>query len=262
MNRAEGARSIRLVLFSDPHLDWSTHGVVRYEDVSTGMERVRQAAVAMNADAVVCLGDIANPERLSSHRAVARCIAFSRECYPAQTFWLTGNHDVIEDGSGGHVLQALAAADVEVWSAPTYTAIEVGGKTLRVMALPYTPLARSYSPADFVRACADEDAKRAGDPQWVLHNEAPMIVFGHLMLEGIGPGSETRDMPRGRDVMWPLQELAKHYPGARLFAGHYHNRQVYRRDGCAVHVVGSLCRLVFPEEGEAKGWLEVEIPIP
>ncbi len=89
--------------------------------------------------------------------------------------------------------------------------------------------------------------------QGALENPHVDAVFGHLMLEGIGPGSETRDMPRGRNVFWPTEVIAECWPKALLVGGHYHVAQVFSR----VNVVGSLARLTRGEVGSTPQFLEI-----
>jgi hypothetical protein len=113
-----------------------------------------------------------------------------------------------------------------------------------VIALPFTPFCRSYDPAVFLREAA------------FVCRSPRVLIAGHLNLEGITPGSETLDMPRGRDVFFPIEEaLATFGDRAILLNGHYHERQVYR----GVQVVGSLERLGFGELRNEPGYLLVEV---
>jgi hypothetical protein len=64
-------------------------------------------------------------------------------------------------------------------------------------------------------------------------------------VEGIASGSETEEMPRGRDVFWPIEAIKKVAPKALQLNGHYHTRQVFK----GIHHCGSLARLTHAEEG-------------
>jgi DNA repair exonuclease SbcCD nuclease subunit len=261
MKKTVGSKKFRMLAVSDLHLDWSTAGVRRYDDVSRQLDRVYEVVHDTpndsRFDAVFCLGDIANPERVQSHRAVARCIEWSTEIQAAgaEPMWLVGNHDVVEDGSGGHVLEAVVAAGFTVFSEPTVLELAPG---LELMALPFTPRARAYDPGEFVKAAA------RGARDLAPKTKRPaMLVIGHLYLNGIHPGSETTDLPRGREIMWPLAELAEHYPNAMLVAGHHHQAQVFQGvvPEQKLHIVGSLERLTFGEEHHRKSFFTWEIEL-
>jgi hypothetical protein len=83
-----------------------------------------------------------------------------------------------------------------------------------------------------------------------------VIVIGHLMLEGIAPGSETTDMARGRDVFLPVAALRAAFPDCVICNGHYHTAQTYK----TVHIPGSLIRLTKGEIGNVPGYLIVDVP--
>ncbi len=81
------------------------------------------------------------------------------------------------------------------------------------------------------------------------------VVLGHLMVEGIGPGSETMDMARGRDVFLPVEEIRKAWPEAVIVNGHYHEAREFN----GVHFPGSLARLTRSDIAHQPGYLTVEI---
>ena len=84
---------------------------------------------------------------------------------------------------------------------------------------------------------------------------SPVIIAGHLNLEGITAGSETTKMPRGREVYWPLDAIRECFPDALVLGGHYHERQLYQ----GVQIIGSLARLTFGEEDTQPAFIEVEV---
>lgn len=234
---------MKLVVTSDWHHDWTTEGVARREEVERAVwQSVSRATEASETDDVVYLfcGDLADPHRARSHSAVAFAakIAFQLADEGVPSIWLTGNHDVIEDGSGGHVLEALKwiDKDVRVVDVPGLVQIAEG---VEMLALPFTPTCLGYDPVEVVR--------RHGPSE-------PRVVAGHLNIEGITAGSETKDMPRGRDVYWPIDDLALECPDAVLVGGHYHDPQTFR----GVNIVGSLARLSFGES-TPPSYLEVEL---
>jgi DNA repair exonuclease SbcCD nuclease subunit len=165
-----------------------------------------------------------------------------------RSIWLVGNHDVIEDGSGSHTMSGFAGAltfedelnTIQVLDRPCVRLLR---QDLLLVALPYVARSHAYDPAQYIRELDDLGCRR-------------VIVIGHLNLEGIEPGSETKDMPRGRDVFWPIAEIRTRWGDrALMLGGHYHEQQEYE----GVHIVGSLERLTFGEEKNEPGYFIVEV---
>ncbi len=239
---------MKLVISSDWHADWHTAGLRRFDDVAKAAEQSVDHAIALSKrhrDVVyVFAGDLCETEGPGSLHAIrlAQECAGALAAYGVTNFWLTGNHDVFEDGRATSVLEPLKAMPgAHVVDRPM-TVVKGYERAVRLAFLPFTPHSHDYDPAAFVEEVSS------------LHEDAAAVI-GHLMLEGIGPGSETRDMPRGRNVFWPLQALKTFWPDALLFAGHYHEAQVFR----GVHVVGSLARLTRQEVGTQPRFLEAEV---
>lgn len=241
---------MKIIVSSDWHLDASTSGLPRFDDVSAAVDEVIEAARRENADAFLFLGDLCDPDTTRSHRCSAAAIAAAIKCRTAiKTFWLAGNHDVIEDGFGTTTLSALRESEVatRVFEQPGVVSPFSG---VSIIALPFTARSHAYDPAEYVERVAESGA--LGDDK--------VIVIGHLNIEGITPGSETTDMPRGRDVFLPTAAIKKHLPNAIVLNGHYHHRQEFMsRDGVVVHIPGSLERLTFGEERNEPGYLIVEV---
>jgi DNA repair exonuclease SbcCD nuclease subunit len=78
-------------------------------------------------------------------------------------------------------------------------------------------------------------------------------VAGHLSVPGVVPGEEVTEMPRGRDIRFPIEACA----GVDLLMnGHIHRRQV-SPDG--VVIPGSLAKLTFSEEENTPGFLIIDV---
>lgn len=243
---------MKIVACSDAHVDVVTNGVVRFDDVANAVEQSVDCAIDEQASLWVFLGDWADPDNSRSFRAASYAIDVAQRLrkHNVEQAWVVGNHDVIEDGHGTHVLSPLKAAGFRVWDKPgslTLGLNKFGEKNrLDVVALPYSSRATSYDPEAAIRDLAKDRPART-------------LVVGHLMLEGISPGSETTDMPRGRDVFWPMRAIAECLPEAVVLAGHYHKRQVYERYAVPVQVVGSMERLSHGEESNAPGFLVLDL---
>ena len=224
-----------IVSSTDWHLDAITAGLIRYPEIDKAIDESVDCAIDLDAWLYIFNGDLTDPDTLGCHAAIAKAIEaawrLSRE--GIASLWLTGNHDVIEDGSGHHTLMALRHVPEAV------VADKPGMYFGDIFCLPYTATSHNYDPDEVVRS----------------EEETPKVVVGHLNLEGIVPGNETTHMPRGRDVFWPIEALEECWPDALLLGGHYHERQKHR----GVNIVGSLARLAFGEEDNDPAFAVVSI---
>jgi DNA repair exonuclease SbcCD nuclease subunit len=165
-------------------------------------------------------------------------------------FWISGNHDVLEDGTGNTTLTPLAEAKLDktvvfeepgALTVPNRGGVEGG---FLFCALPFVARSRAYDPHAVVKGFGERS--RGTD---TFH-----VVLGHLQVEGALLGSETLDMPRGRDVRFPV-EAVKLLPRRFCLNGHYHKRQQVGE----VFMPGSLERLSFGEEQNQPGCAIVEV---
>lgn len=230
-----------LFITSDWHGDWYTDGYSRHDDLRQVLFKQVLPQVE-EGDYFAFLGDVSNPFSRDVHLAVSLEVEVACELKAKgvhQQVWMTGNHDVVEDSSGSHTLMALkpleAMAQCKVIDRPV--SLRFAG--LNVLMLPFTSPVFDYSPEEVVEQTDGEID----------------MVFGHLNLRGITPGSESTDMPRGRDVYFPVDAIKKKWPKARMYNGHYHEQQVF--DG--VRIPGSLLRLTHGEEQNRPGYFRVPL---
>lgn len=224
---------MKAIVTSDWHLDAVSNGVPRFEQLKARAWEAARRCVDEGCDTFLMLGDLCDPTpRSSRFVAVAVEIAeFLNDC-DIVSHWIVGNHDVIEDGAGSHVMQPLKAAGAgNVHEEPGL--FVHGGVAL--VALPYPHRSRPYDPILFLDQLAVNN---------VAVKEFPTVVCGHLSLPNITPGSETEEMGRGRDVMFDIDRAKKLLPNALFLNGHYHNGQVYS----GIIIPGSLDRLSHGEE--------------
>lgn len=236
---------MRLVVSSDWHGDWITDGFERTNDLTFALEDIEHELQA--GDVFIMLGDLSNPYSRLVHRAVGIAVDRAIRCNDSRQFnlWVVGNHDVVEDKHGSHTLMAVDAVGglTRVFSKPSRQVIN----GVNFIALPYTSPVFDYSPEEQIRVIADSMTK--------AERNGPVVVMGHLMLEGIEPGSESTDMPRGRDIMFPIETVQELFPKVVMMNGHYHTKQTYR----GVHIPGSLMRLTHGEEENEPGFMVIEI---
>lgn len=256
---------MNLVVSSDYHLDHVTNGVSRFEDIAKSVDDVADFAIHQakrdEETHFVMLGDLCDPDKnLSVVRAQEKLISvalrLARHKIPSHL--LAGNHCVIEDGTGSTVLTPLRAIAndselgkwINVYEAPGVhrfgqPPMMLGGWNL--LALPYTPLSHAYDPVDYVAP--------------LINDPAPLIVIGHLSIDGIVAGEETKEMPRGRTVLLPLGMLRARSARTIILNGHYHKRHLTPEgwDGKDVIIPGSLARLNFGEEHNDTGFLHLVV---
>jgi DNA repair exonuclease SbcCD nuclease subunit len=242
---------MRILVTSDWHLDASTAGYERFDDISAAADRTVELAISQGCDMYMFLGDLCDPSANRAPRCIAKAIEIERRLQRANivSIWLTGNHDVIEDGSGTSTLTPLAAAGAIVHDTP----FVADSGSSRFVFLPFVPRVRDYDAAEFVRSVGNLDRDE---------KNLTVVLAGHLMIPELAPGSETIDMPRGRDMRFPVNEAAQLWGDKVLMLnGHYHRRVVEGRGvyGGGLIIPGSLERLTFGEEDNTPGVVIVEV---
>lgn len=234
---------MKILATSDWHLDKSTAGVDRYDDICKAIDVSVDAACELDVDVYLMDGDLTDPDTVRAMRAVHKALQVQRRLNVngIVPVFVAGNHDVIEDGSGMTTLSPLAATGLGyVFERP----MMVAWPTVTLIALPFTATSHDYDPAEFIHKC-----HQAGE------HTNPVLIVGHLNAEGISPGSETTEMPRGRNVYWPLDAIEECFPDALVVGGHYHTPQQYKQ----LHIVGSMARLRFDECDNETGYLVMEV---
>lgn len=246
---------MKLVAISDVHIDHVTLGVPREDEVRKAIEASVNHALSIEADAWCFLGDFMDPDcGPQSFRHLEFLVNEVRRLAEAgiHSVLIAGNHDVVEDSRGGTTLSPLK----EIW--PKYVHVLEKPTVFfpnlfdhygrpnqpKLIALPFTPASRAYDPVEFL--------------QRALDNQCTNLVLSHLTgVEGVIPGEEVNEMPRGREVTLPLELLAR--PDVFVLQGHFHRRQVHQHKGATVHVVGSPVRFTFGEQDNEPSFLVAEV---
>jgi DNA repair exonuclease SbcCD nuclease subunit len=240
---------MRLLATSDWHLDWNTAGLRRFQDLRRAVLDSVQYAIGNKVDSYLFLGDLMNPDSGSRvFECMALAIHAANQLAEAgiESHWLTGNHDVIEDGSGCSTLEPLTAVHgqcVNVHDRPMMTCLRCRGGALTnidLVTLPFTPAVHTYDPQDIVKRYIKPDGLT--------------VLAGHMTdIPGILPGSETRDMARGRSMRFPIDALRG--SNVLMLNGHFHEQQLFK----GIYIPGSLERLTFGEQHHRPGWLIIDV---
>jgi len=244
---------MRILAISDVHADATTNGVRRFDEVQRHVHDALSAAIEQKVDVFVFAGDLCDPE---SGPVVVKCVelmatvAVRLEHAGIQSIFVAGNHDVIDNGEGWTTLDPLMALTGHSF-VHLATRCQVPGFSIvgvEFACLPFTSVSTAY------------DAKLAASDMHM--GSGPLVVISHLNVRGVVPGEESMEMPRGREIWLPDEELAavaKVRP-TLILQGHYHRRQTHRTpSGLDVHVIGSAAIFSHGEERHEPGYLIVEV---
>lgn len=229
----------RYVLVSDLHGDTATAGFPRYGDVDRALHEAVDYAIENKADFFIFGGDlITNDPKLE---LMLRCITMAQTVAGRlneagiKSYWIPGNHDCFESSYGTTAVDPIQSDVAVVVKEPSI----IDG----ILFLPFTPHSHDYSPEAACETLALE-----------CDTSEVKLVVGHLNIEGIMPGSEVEDFPRGRNVYLPVDTIKRLFPNAIITNGHIHARQVFN----GVHIIGSLVNLTRGELSNEPGFLVID----
>lgn len=233
---------MKFALITDLHLDKSTFGVPRAPEIERGLRQVEIAVAVRKVDVVIFLGDLTDPDSggLAWHATrTATELALNLDREGIESIWIAGNHDVQNDGTGATCLTPMVALSrviprIHVAEGPKLVVL---GDGYVVACLPYTAVSRTYDPATTYPRLIS-----------LAPPGSKIIVAAHLMIPGVAPGEETIEMPRGRDIAFPLGVTAD---AVFRCNGHYHRRQDFDPNdgGPVIHIPGAPVPFAFGEEG-------------
>jgi len=249
---------MKILVTGDWHLDHITQGVTRFPELQDVVRKMVETAIDEEVDAFVFGGDLCDPDSGSCvFRAVRVALGAAMALNDARipNYWLVGNHDVIEDGTGDTTLDPLLALCGEgLGTTVLRDPYLFGCNGYAMLALPFTPTVRNYDAAQWV--------ERTLTPGPSQSFGTGLVVLSHLSMPGVQPGEETTEMPRGRDVEFPLQAFADSgRPIAVTAQFHYHRQQTLELPHIGkCFIPGSLAQLTFSEEGKQSGFGIIELP--
>ncbi len=267
---------IKIVHFADAHIGVETYGTIdpatglstRVLDVLRAMDQVIDYAVEKQVDLVLFCGDAyksREPSQTHQREFARRIRRLSEAAIP--TLLVVGNHDL--PGSPGRassveIFDTLSIEHVYIANRPCIYNIAVKNSNIQVAAFPW--LRRStLMTREGVKNLSVEEITRRLEEVMVeqlavlvgqIDPSYPAVLAGHIGIAQAQIGTE-RTMIIGRDPVVMLSDIAS--PVYDYIAlGHIHKRQVLSENPPVVYA-GSLERLDFGDEGEAKGFYVTEI---
>lgn len=263
---------MKLLVFSDIHLDAVTAGKSRRSEVLEFLGRVVDIARTQAVDSVVFAGDAHDPGQVSDALFAADLIRWTtnlvRSRFAPSFVAVAGNHDVVDSSERFLMepitsltpLRAAAAClseqesqRVHVFERPHLRHISDGnGGAYGVLGLPYVSRAHAKMHVEW-----DELAFKQA--QAFVDAGGKLIVVGHKTIPGAEMSSESVEMARGRDQIFPFEQVSRLKP-VLVINGHYHRRQTVKWGGVEIVIPGSPLRFTFGEIEEAeKGVLLVDL---
>ncbi len=183
-------------------------------------------------------------------------------------FLLVGNHDLpnaFGRATALEIFSALQVPNVTVARRPDTYRIQTRRGDLQVVAVPWVPRS-SLLAADELRGRPEEEVNEAiaeklghflEQEVQSLNPDIPAVLTAHIGVIGAEGGSE-RMRVLGRDLAVPRSMLT--YPSFDYVAlGHIHRQQVLQAHDPPVIYSGSIERVDFGEEKEAKGFVIAEV---
>jgi len=269
---------IRIVHFADVHVGMENYGRIdpttgtstRVRDFLERLDEVVDYALEREADLAIFAGDafkIRDPEPTQQREFAAR---IKRLADAMPTLLLVGNHDMpsmAAKASSVDIFRALEVPGVIVGHRPEGRVVETRRGPVYLAWMPYPMRNRLLSKEEHQGKTIEEldvalreavSAVIRGLTDEASAAEMPRVLAAHFSVAEAKLGSE-RTVMLGRDVAVFVSGLAD--PTWDYVAlGHIHKHQDLNPGGSPPVVYsGSLERIDFGEEGEAKGfcWAEV-----
>ena len=267
---------MKILHFADLHLGVESYGRVdpesglssRFLDILSAFDKLCDYAIKNKVDLVLFCGDAyktRDPSQTQQREFARRIKRLSENGVPV--FLLTGNHDLpnaIGRATTIEIFNTLAVANVYIANRPGTHKIDTPGGAIQIVALPWLRRSHLLNKEEVKNLNLDELNQRMQDKLTnIINTEAekldpnlPAILAAHVWVSGARLGSEDY-MTIGREqVLLPSNVANPSFDYIAL--GHIHRHQVLWEKPPLVYA-GSLERLDFGDEGDDKGFYEVEI---
>jgi len=267
---------LKIIHFADLHLGVESYGRTdpesglssRFLDILAAFDRLVDYAIENKADLVLFCGDAyktRDPSQTQQREFARRIKRLSESGVPV--FLLTGNHDLpnaIGRATTIEIFNTLAVENVHVANKPGTHKISTPGGDIQIVALPWLRRSHLLNKEEVKNLSLDEINQRMQDKLTnIISTEAkkldpslPAVLAAHVWVSGARLGSEDY-MTIGREQVLLVSNVAN--PAFDYIAlGHIHRHQVLFEKPPVVYS-GSLERLDFGDEGDDKGFYEIDI---
>jgi len=267
---------MKILHFADLHLGVERYGRLdpetglptRLLDFLGALDYLVDYAIREKVDLVLFAGDAYQSREPSQthQREFARRVRRLTEA-GIPLFLLVGNHDLpnaIGRAPTTEIFDTLGVARVHVANRPGMHRIETPGGTVQVIALPWLRRAALLGREDTGGLTLEQINQRlSGILSDIIRSRAdaldpalPAVLCAHVWVQGAKLGSEHSMILGDEHTLLPSSLTP---PGVDYVAlGHIHRRQVVAEAPPVVYA-GSLSRVDFGEEAEAKGFYLVQI---
>ncbi len=274
---SRGSAPLRIAHLADTHIGMENYGRInpetglnqRLHDFLNSLDQAIDGAIQASVDLVVVAGDISKTrDPTPTHQREFATRVHRLASAGIQTVIVAGNHDIpLSAGRATSVdiFRALEIPNVTVARAIGTHLVQTRVGPVQVLAFPWSvrsavlaqPEFKNHSIAELNQAMIDLNRAKLRVEAEALDPDLPSIVVGHAHLFGARIGAE-RLLTMGKDPMYDLQTFD--LPGVDFVAlGHIHKQQVMAYGNPPVVYAGSIDRVDFGEQDEAKGWVYVEI---
>ena len=267
---------MKILHFADLHIGVENHG---FPDPQTGVstrlldflrtyDEMIEYAIDQEVDLVVFAGDaykVRDPSQTHQKEFANRIIKLANNNIP--TYLVAGNHDLPAISGKANALEVFPIFNqnmVHVSDQLNTSIIKTKSGPIQVIGLPWIKRSQFLTRKDTQSLQIDKITELLEDRltrslMWEiekLDSTIPAILVGHVTVAGATVGTE-RSMMLGRDHTILTSTLAS--PLLDYIAlGHIHKHQILARNPHVVYA-GSLQRVDFSEENEAKGFCEIEL---
>jgi exonuclease SbcD len=268
---------LKIIHFADLHLGIESYGrtnpetglSVRLEDFLNALDKVVAYALDNRIDLVLFSGDAykSREPTPTQQREFARRIK-RLASHGVPVFLLVGNHDLpnaLGRATATEIFDTLEIENVIVARRPDIFHITTTGGPVQIVALPWLRRSNLMAMVGESRHLSFEQinqrlqqvlARVIAEHAARLDHGLPTILAAHVWVMGAQIGSE-KAMTIGQEPKLLLSNVTQ--PGFDYIAlGHIHKQQVLSTQPPVVYS-GSLERVDFGEENDAKGFYVVEI---
>lgn len=260
---------MRALLFSDIHLDAVTAGRARRNEVLRFIDAAVTHACQEKIELIIFSGDAHDPgsvlDPLYTSDLIRRFFACVRAEHAPAIVAVAGNHDVVDTSelyleSPVTTLTPIRAAAVSCLTAEDRLRVNVFDRPdTSIVAPGVAVLGLPYVSRVHLKACVAWDRHAFEKAKGFVRDGNKLVVVAHRVVPGAQISSESLEMAKGQDQQFPFEAVAALEP-CLVINGHYHARQIVKRDGLSIVVPGSGLRFTFGEASEErKGFCLVEI---